>query len=136
MQDMNRRAFLKAMGLGASTFALPGCVSAAKRPANELSKDMPNILWITCEDISTNLGCYGDSYAVTPNLDRLAAEGVLYRNAFATAPVCAPARSCLITGLYATSLGTQHLRSNIKLPEQIKSFSDYLRGAGHYCSNN
>ncbi|MBA7715319.1 Ulvan-active sulfatase [subsurface metagenome] len=61
---------------------------------------------------------------------------MLYTNAFATAPVCAPARSCLITGVHATSLGTQHLRSNIKLPKQIWCFPQYLRAAGYYCSNN
>src|SRR5262245_61120603 len=60
----------------------------------------PNILWISTEDISPDLGCYGDSYAVTPNVDRLAAQGMRYTNAFATAPVCAPSRSAIITGMY------------------------------------
>ncbi len=58
----------------------------------------PNILWITAEDISPWLGCYGDPNATTPNLDKLASKGVLYQNAFANAPVCAPARSTIITG--------------------------------------
>lgn len=136
MEDMNRRVFFKALGLSASTLAIRGHMRAAEQSAADVSEDSPNILWITCEDITTNLGCYGDAYAVTPNLDRLAAEGLLYRNAFATAPVCAPARSCLITGVYATSLGTQHLRSRVKLPEKVKCFSEYLRHAGYYCSNN
>src|SRR3954449_11079569 len=70
----------------------------------------PNILWITCEDMSPNLGCYGDAYAVTPNLDRLAAQSVRYTHAFTVAGVCAPSRSCLITGMYPTSLGTHHMR--------------------------
>ncbi len=96
----------------------------------------PNILWITCEDISPNLGCYGDPVAITPNLDRLAAQGVRYTNAFATASVCSPARSCLITGMYATSLGTQHLRSRLPLPAHVRCFPEYLRKAGYYCSNN
>ena len=96
----------------------------------------PNILWITCEDISPALGCYGDEYARTPNLDQLAKEGVLYKNAFATAPICAPARSCLITGVYATSLGTQHLRSDVLKPEFIKTIPEYLREQGYYCTNN
>ncbi|MFH1267456.1 MAG: sulfatase-like hydrolase/transferase [Planctomycetota bacterium] len=96
----------------------------------------PNILWITCEDISPNLGCYGDSQAVTPNLDRLAQEGVRYTAAFSAASVCSPARSCLITGVYPTSLGTQHLRSTLRIPDAIRCFPEYLRRAGYYCSNN
>jgi uncharacterized sulfatase len=96
----------------------------------------PNILWITCEDISPYLGCYGDPLAVTPNLDRLAGRSILYTNAYATAPVCSPSRSCLVTGLYATSLGTQHLRSQIAIPRQIEPFPKLLRAAGYYCSNN
>lgn len=70
----------------------------------------PNILWITCEDITTLLGCYGDRYAATPNLDRLAREGVRYANAFAAASVCSPSRSCLITGVWTNSLGSMDLR--------------------------
>jgi N-sulfoglucosamine sulfohydrolase len=96
----------------------------------------PNILWITCEDISPALGCYGDEYASTPNLDRLADEGLLYTRAYATAPICAPSRSALITGIFATTLGTQHLRSEIPLPEDFKILPEYLREAGYYCSNN
>ncbi|MHC4087599.1 MAG: sulfatase-like hydrolase/transferase [Planctomycetota bacterium] len=136
MVNYTRRDFLKAAGLHASIFAIPGCINAAKRPADEASPDMPNILWITCEDINPYLGCYGDTYTITPNLDKFAAEGLLYTNAYATAPVCAPARSCLVTGVYATSLGTQHLRSDVKLPKQVKCFPQYLRSAGYYCSNN
>jgi len=132
-----RRQFLKAAGLCASTFVVSGCTSAAKQPPEKAAKDKPNILWITCEDTSPQyLGCYGDNYATTPNLDKLAGQGVRYTNAFATAPVSAPARSCLITGVYATSLGTQHLRSEVKLPDKIKCFPQYLRAAGYYCSNN
>ncbi|MHC4425137.1 MAG: sulfatase-like hydrolase/transferase [Planctomycetota bacterium] len=131
-----RRDFLKAMGFYASTLALSGCTETEIRLSNEASEERPNILWITCEDISPYLGCYGDSYAITPNIDELAGESVMYTKAFATAPVCAPARSCLVTGVYATSLGTQHLRSDVKLPEKIKCFPEYLRAAGYYCSNN
>ncbi len=96
----------------------------------------PNILWITCEDISPHLGCYGDEFATTPHLDALARQGVRYTGAYATASVCSPSRSCLITGVYPISLGTQHLRSKIPLPEAVKCFPEYLRGAGYYCTNN
>ena len=96
----------------------------------------PNILWIVSEDNSPLLGCYGDEFATTPSIDRLATEGVLYENAFATAPVCAPSRSTLITGVYPPSMGTQHMRSSNAIPEFIKFFPRYLREAGYYCTNN
>lgn len=96
----------------------------------------PNILWITCEDISANIGCYGDDYAVTPRIDQLAAEGVRYTAAFAPIGVCAPARSCLITGMWPPSLGTHHMRCQSKLPQGVQCFTEYLRAAGYYCSNN
>src|SRR5688572_25024838 len=70
-----------------------------------------NILVLTVEDMSPWLGCYGDKTAPTPNVDRLARQGVRYTNAFATTPVCAPARHTLITGLYATSTGAMHMRN-------------------------
>jgi len=95
----------------------------------------PNILWITAEDINPFLGAYGDEQAITPNLDALAKKGVVYNNAFATAPVCSPSRSCLITGVYATSLGTQHLRSNVNIPDFIKPYPVYLKEAGYYTTN-
>ncbi|MGK7397779.1 MAG: sulfatase-like hydrolase/transferase [Candidatus Cyclobacteriaceae bacterium M3_2C_046] len=96
----------------------------------------PNIVWITTEDISPALGAYGDDYAYTPTLDQLAEEGVLYEKAYATAPICAPARSCLITGMYATSLGTQHLRSEIPIPDSLLILPQYLKQAGYYTTNN
>lgn len=96
----------------------------------------PNILWITAEDISPNLGCYGDNYARTPQLDAFARESVRYTRAFAPAPVCSPARSCLITGMYATSLGTQRLRSQFPVPKHVRGFAALLREAGYYTANN
>lgn len=96
----------------------------------------PNILWLTAEDMSPNLGCYGDAEARTPRLDALARESVRYTRAFATAPVCAPSRSCLITGMFATSLGTQRLRSAFPVPEEFGPFTTGLRSAGYYCANN
>jgi len=144
-----RREFLKAMGLGAVSLALPGCTNASGQLSGKTSTDnqraRPNILWLSCEDISPHLGCYGDPHAVTPTLDRLAAEGVLYKNAFTVAGVCAPNRSCIITGVYASTLGTHHMRSggsgtkrSIKPvpPSYVRCFSEYLREAGYYCTNN
>ena len=99
--------------------------------------DQPNILWITAEDMSATLGCYGDDYAHTPNIDQLATESVRYTHAFATAPVCSPSRSCLITGCYAPSLGTQQMRSAFPIPESMTGFPSILREQlGYYTSNN
>jgi N-sulfoglucosamine sulfohydrolase len=95
----------------------------------------PNILWLTAEDMGPHLGSYGDPYATTPHLDKFARTAVRYTHAFATAPVCSPARSTLITGMYATSLGTQRLRSQFPVPAEIRAFSALLREAGYYCSN-
>jgi len=96
----------------------------------------PNILWITCEDISPYLGCYGCEEAHTPNLDKLAECGVRYTHAYANAPVCAVARSTLITGMYATTTGTHHMRCSVQLPPSIPAYSRLLREAGYYCTNN
>lgn len=98
--------------------------------------EKPNIVWISCEDISPHIACFGDPHAITPNLDRLATEGVRYAHTFTTAGVCAPCRSGIITGMYQTTLGTQHMRGNARLPDQIVPFPAYLRQAGYYTSNN
>lgn len=95
----------------------------------------PNILWIVSEDNDPFLGCYGDPNAHTPNLDKLASEGVLYLNAFANAPVCAPSRSTLITGMYASTLGTQNMRSRYPIPHEFTFYCTELRKAGYYCMN-
>ncbi|MDX1947221.1 MAG: sulfatase [Pirellulaceae bacterium] len=98
--------------------------------------DRPNIVWISLEDISPDLGCYGDKYAVTPNIDRLAAEGCRYTNAFTHAGVCAPSRSGIITGMYPTSMGTHYMRCKGVPPAFVKCFTEYLRAAGYYCTND
>jgi arylsulfatase A-like enzyme len=105
--------------------------------------EKPNILWITVEDISPDLGCYGDENANTPVLDKLASEGFMYTNAFANAPVCAPARSAIITGMYPSSIGSLHMRSYAQsisesgeLPEEFLFFPEIFRNNGYYCTNN
>ncbi len=98
--------------------------------------DRPNILWISTEDHNPAIGAYGDEYAHTPNIDRMAEGGILYRNAFVPSPICSPARSGIITGMHATSLGTQHLRSEIEIPDFIKTLPELLREHGYYTTNN
>lgn len=101
-----------------------------------LAAEKPNILWITSEDNGPHLGCYGDAFAATPNLDALAKKGLIYLNAWSNAPVCAPARTTLISGLYPTSTGSQHMRSQTRLPSGFRMYPQYLRDAGYYCTNN
>jgi N-sulfoglucosamine sulfohydrolase len=101
----------------------------------EQTDELPNILWLVSEDNSTFFGCYGDDFATTPNFDKLASEGVLYTHAFANAPVCAPARSTIITGCYASSTGTLGMRSNYTVPDFIKFLPEFLKEKGYYCTN-
>lgn len=109
----------------------------------------PNILWISTEDMSPHLGCYGDKVARTPNIDRLAAQGILYSSAFTTAAISAPVRAGVITGMYQTSIGCMHMRTTSYRrsvdnpveftavpPHYVKAFTEYLRVAGYYCTNN
>ena len=98
--------------------------------------DRPNLLWLTCEDMSPTLGCYGDAYATSPNIDRFAAKSLRYLTVWSNAPVCAPARTTLITGVYPTSTGSQHMRSNLPMPKDMKMYPQLLREAGYYCTNN
>jgi N-sulfoglucosamine sulfohydrolase len=118
---------------------------------------LPNIVWLTVEDMSPWISAYGDSTVPTPNLDRLAREGVVYDNAFATSPVCAPARSSLITGMFCTRIGTMQMRNGeyyqdalLKQPDAyreiptyeglpppfVRCFPEHLRAGGYYCVNN
>jgi len=97
--------------------------------------ERPNILWITCEDISPYLGCWGDPNALTPNLDRLASQGIRYTQAYANAPVCAVARCTIAFGMYSTTLGTHQMRTRERVPERFRLLPEYLRQAGYFCTN-
>jgi arylsulfatase A-like enzyme len=115
------------------------------RPAAPATR--PNIVWISNEDMSPHLGVYGDTMARTPALDRLAAQSIRFTRAFSTAPVCAPSRAAIITGMYQTAIGAQHMRTTEDTvpelpgpylavpPFYVKAFPEYLRAAGYYTSN-
>ncbi|HFE51916.1 MAG TPA: twin-arginine translocation signal domain-containing protein, partial [Bacteroidetes bacterium] len=130
--SVSRRQFIKSASAAAGALAFNPLGSKAFSE----SGPRPNILWIVSEDNDPFLGCYGDPNATTPNIDRLAREGVLYENVFSNAPVCAPARFSIITGVYATTAGTMHMRSTYRIPLQFRFFPQYLREAGYYCTNN
>jgi arylsulfatase A-like enzyme len=100
-----------------------------------VAADRPNILWLTSEDNGPHMGAYGDDFADTPNLDRLAEQGMIYLNAWSTAPVCAPARTTIISGVYPPCTGSEHMRSMLPLPDNMKMYPQYLREAGYYCTN-
>ena len=105
-------------------------------PAHRTPQHPPNILWITVEDMSPHLGAFGDMWAYTPHLDALAQKSTRYSHAFATAPVCAPARSSIITGLYPSSLGSHNMRSTALRPPELRTYPEYLKDAGYYVTNN
>lgn len=96
----------------------------------------PNVLWLTTEDIGPQLGCYGDAYADTPNLDAFAKRSLRYLNAWSNAPVCAAARTTIITGVYPTATGGEHHRSMSNPPPELRMFPQLLRDAGYYCTNS
>ncbi|MDP2891068.1 MAG: sulfatase-like hydrolase/transferase [Bacteroidota bacterium] len=113
------------------------------------SQKQPNIIWISTKDFSPHLGCYGDKVAQTPNIDKLATQGVRFTNVFTSAAICAPVRAGIITGMYQNSIGCMHMRTTgyrrsvenpveftAVPPHYVKAFTEYLRVAGYYCTNN
>ncbi len=142
-----------ASGSGLATLATLACLAllallvlpvaaltqATAEPAGgESAPDLPppNVLWLSSEDNGPHLGAWGDDYATTPHLDALAARGLIYRNAWSTSPVCAPARTAIISGLYPASTGAHHMRSRAHLPDGHRFFPQILREAGYYLTNN
>lgn len=130
--SMTRRAFVRNAAAGVSALALTRQILAQAAP-----EARPNILWIVSEDNNPYLGCYGNKLVHTPTLDRLASEGILYENCFSAAPVCAPTRFSIITGVYASSCSpANHMRAQGKIPPSFRGFPAYLRQAGYYTTNN
>lgn len=108
----------------------------------EESRQKPNILWIYLEDTAPLLSAYGTTLISTPNIDSLAEQGVLYKNAFMPAPVCSASRSSIITGVMSTTTGTQNHHSSrtkesaIKLPKDLKTIPEVFKEAGYFTFNN
>ncbi|MFA7003871.1 MAG: sulfatase, partial [Verrucomicrobiia bacterium] len=113
------------------------CVSFSLAGAAETRR--PNILWLIAEDFGPHLGCYGTKEVWTPNLDKLASDGVRYTRAFTTAPVCSASRSAFMTGMYQTAIGAHNHRSHrddgYKLPDGVRVLPDWLRDAGYFTAN-
>ncbi|MDR6319579.1 sulfatase-like hydrolase/transferase [Actinoplanes couchii] len=123
---MSRRQVLG----GALAAAVPATAATA-------AAERPNILWIVSADNNPFLGAYGDTLARTPTIDRLAEQGVLYTNAFSSAPVCAPSRFAILTGMPPESCGpAEHMRAEGRIPEFLRGYPEYLRQAGYFTTNN
>ncbi|HKJ70086.1 MAG TPA: sulfatase, partial [bacterium] len=146
-KKLSRRAFLATLGTGAVAVPLAAHLGFGAIPQEDAR---PNILWILVEDASPHLSCYGEETIETPNIDRLAAEGVKFTRAFVTCPVCSPSRSALITGMYQSVLGAQNHRSqsdfgkgrgeeiywdSYHLPDPVKLIPEYLQEAGYFTVN-
>lgn len=114
----------------------------------DLIDGRPNILWLVTEDMSAYLAPFGDSTIETPNLSRLAAEGIIYPHLYSPSGVCAPSRAAISTGMYPSSIGANHMRTSSYTevtglpayeavpPPEVHMMSEYLRKAGYYCTNN
>ncbi|SHJ02487.1 sulfatase family protein [Pseudozobellia thermophila] len=131
-----------------------GCTESQKKDGDDPTENRPNIVWLVAEDQSPEwFPMYGDSTISLPNLEGLANDGVTFDNAVAPVPVCAPARSSLITGMYPSTLGTHNMRTYAAwrkineplldslpsyspvVPEGVKMFTEYLRKEGYYAVN-
>jgi arylsulfatase A len=131
--DYTRRHFLKTIGLGAAAFAIKSSVDSPKLFANENTVKKPNIVFILVDDLGwIDTGCYGSKYYETPNIDKLAAEGIRFTNAYAACAVCSPTRAAVMTGRYPARLGvTDWIRSRFqggKIPENKKNPTEYVGG--------
>ncbi|MFI3261955.1 MAG: sulfatase [Rikenellaceae bacterium] len=130
---------------------ISGITAACLSPnAHGEIKKQPNILFIVCEDISLYLGCYGDSVAVSPNLDKFAEQSIRFTDMHTTVGVSAPSRFALITGMYPSALGANYMRTytpkteqlptdiipyQVVLPDEVKGYTEFMRNAGYYCTN-
>ena len=123
---MKPLALVLGLSLAATTFPARGA-------------DRPNILWLVAEDFGPQLGCYETPQVWSPNLDRLAGQGVRYTRAYTTAPVCSASRSAFMTGMYQTTIGAHNHRSHrddgYRLPSGVRLISDRMRDAGYFTAN-
>ncbi len=128
----SRREFLGGIATASALASLAGCGDSRTGPWN--------IVWIIADDLSPDLSCYGSTEVSTPNIDRLAAEGARFTNAYVTCPVCSPSRSALITGMHQTSIGAHAHRSHrgdgYTLPAPARLITEYFREAGYYTVND
>jgi len=129
---MDRRDFLKTLGAGAASLAIPGCVSTTRRPAGRVCTKRPNILFCISDDQSwLHAGAYGDKVVKTPNFDRIAREGVLFTHSFCAASSCTPSRSAILTGQEIWRLEVGGLLFGT-LPKKFSVYTDLLEAQGYH----
>lgn len=131
----SRRDFLKVVGLGAGALSLPGCLSNAERINKRNSGDKPNFIIIFTDDQGyADVGCYGAQGFETPNLDRMATEGIKFTDFYAAAAVCSPSRAALLTGCYPQRVSIPRVlfpRDNIGLNPDEVTIADILKTRGY-----
>jgi arylsulfatase A-like enzyme len=130
-----RRELLRAAGLataaGSLSSLVPGCRSAGETRKGAGSKQKPNIIFVLADDLGYgDLGCYGQETIQTPNIDRMAKEGMIFTDHYAGCTVCAPSRCCLMTGLHT---GHAWIRGNDRIPLRPSdvTVAQLLKGAGY-----
>jgi arylsulfatase A-like enzyme len=133
---MIRREFLEKSSSALLALGLPSVLRG------ELNRERPNIVWIVTEDTSRHFGFNGEKAVTTPHVDKLAAEGAVFTNAYVTCPVCSPSRSSLITGMYQTTIGAHNHRSSstpesaIQLPKHVRTLPELFKEAGYFTCNS
>jgi arylsulfatase A len=140
---LNRREFIKAVGLGAATVTISGCTSTGRFCCGKSSSDRPNFVIIFTDDQGyADLGCYGAEGFQTPNLDRMAAEGVRFTDFYVAAALCTPSRAALLTGCYPQRVGLPWVvgpegpewaagMSNIGISSQEQTIAEILKTRGY-----
>ena len=132
---MNRREFIKAIGFGAAALAMPGCAGVAGRISGKTSVDKPNFIIIFCDDAGyADVGCFGAKGFETPNLDRMAAEGVRFTDFYAAAASCTPSRAALMTGCYPQRVSMPHVlgpKAKIGINSEEQTIAELLKSRGY-----
>jgi len=136
--NYSRRDFLKKIGLAAASSAIPGCANRNQHFASRASSDKPNFVIIFADDQGyQDVGCFGSPNINTPNLDRMASEGMKFTDFYSAASICSPSRAALLTGCYPPRVGITKVlfpRDNIGLNPKEITIADLLKNRGYSCA--
>jgi arylsulfatase A len=134
-KNLNRREFLRFAGLAAAAITIPGCENRLQQTVAEKSADKPNIVIIFCDDVGyADIGVFGAKGYETPNLDRMAAEGVKFTDFYAAASLCSPSRAALLTGCYPQRVGLPNVlgpADKIGISDQEQTIAEILKPLGY-----